>query len=246
MGRRRRAGRARSLACGTPARDDDYSCPSSETCGASRRKLANASRILSDDELRRVWKAAEAEGDVYGAFVRLSLLCGQRREKVATMKWDDLVGDVWTVPSGAREKGVPGALQLPPLAMEIIRAQPRFDGSSLRLHQPRQRRALRLLGTAPRLQDALWCRRLSLARFAPHGALADGQGRRADRDAERVLGHARAPSRRPTTFTITPPRRPTRSPSWRAYRTIVRGEPGDNVVVMQHRRCGHERARCRQ
>jgi integrase len=85
-------------------------------------------RILDDDELRSVWKQAEANG-TFGAFVRLSLLTGQRKEKVAAMRWEDLNGTTWTIPTEAREKGNAGALVLPKIALEIINAQPRFASS---------------------------------------------------------------------------------------------------------------------
>jgi len=84
------------------------------------------SRILSDDEIRRVWTAAEAAG-AYGAMVRLALLTGQRRDKVVGMRWTDVSPDgMWTIRTAPREKGNPGTLKLPEAALAIIRAQPRF------------------------------------------------------------------------------------------------------------------------
>jgi integrase len=87
------------------------------------------SRTLRDDELRAFWKAAEANDDVYGAFVRVALLCGQRRAKLADLRWEDLDGDVWRIRREPREKGAPAVLRLPPAAMKIIASQPRFAGS---------------------------------------------------------------------------------------------------------------------
>jgi integrase len=84
-------------------------------------------RVLSDDEIRAVWKAAEANGQ-YGAFVRLALLTAQRRDKIASMKWEDVSADsTWTIATEAREKGNPGELALPPAALEIIKAQHRIE-----------------------------------------------------------------------------------------------------------------------
>jgi integrase len=81
-------------------------------------------RILDDTEIRAVWKAAEANG-TFGALVRLLLLTAQRREKVVSMRWQDIsIAGVWTIPAEAREKGTAGELVLPPVAREIIRAQP--------------------------------------------------------------------------------------------------------------------------
>jgi integrase len=44
------------------------------------------------------------------------------------MRWRDLDGDVWHMPREPREKGNGGDLKLPPLALEIIDAQPKLAG----------------------------------------------------------------------------------------------------------------------
>ena len=81
---------------------------------------------MSDDELRRVWQAAGDAG-AFGGMVRMLLLTGQRREKVANMRWSDVSPDgVWSIPRAPREKGTPGSLVLPEAALAIIRVQPRF------------------------------------------------------------------------------------------------------------------------
>ena len=107
------------------------------------------SRILSDDELRKVWRTAEADGDVYGAFVRLSLLTGQRCAKTSALRWDDIAEDgTWTIPTAPREKGNPGALRLPPLAMKIIKAQPRLASNPYVFRWPQQGSAVGLFVAA--------------------------------------------------------------------------------------------------
>jgi integrase len=90
-------------------------------------------RILTDDELRAVWKAAEANG-TFGALVRMLLLTAQRLDKVISMKWTDIspmkwpANDpaVWTIATAPREKENAGALQLPAAALTILEALPRF------------------------------------------------------------------------------------------------------------------------
>jgi integrase len=57
------------------------------------------------------------------------LLTGQRREKVVTMKWDDIVGGVWHIPSEAREKTSAGTLRLPAAVLDIVAAQLRIAGT---------------------------------------------------------------------------------------------------------------------
>ena len=115
-----------SMANWYAAREDDYRSP--VVRGMKRGDAAGRDRILDDDELRAVWKQAEANG-TFGAFVRLSLLTGQRKEKVAAMRWENLDGPTWTIPTEAREKGNAGVLVLPEIALEIVNAQPRFASS---------------------------------------------------------------------------------------------------------------------
>jgi integrase len=106
------------------ARDDNYRSPIVK--GMRRGQPVKRDRILDDDELRAIWKVAEANG-TFGAFVRLLLLTGQRREKVAAMRWQDIAIDgTWTIPAEAREKGNAGKLVLPDVALQIINAQPRY------------------------------------------------------------------------------------------------------------------------
>jgi integrase len=127
-----------SMANWYAAREDTYRSPIVK--GMRRGTPPKRDRILSDDELREVWRLAESNGK-YGAIIRLALLTGQRREKIGSMKWDDLDGDVWTIATEAREKGNAGKLVLPDLAMDIINAQERhvsnpyvFPGKTERSH----------------------------------------------------------------------------------------------------------------
>lgn len=85
-------------------------------------------RILSDDEIRTVWAACDEVG-VFGSFVRVALLTGQRRAKVAEMRWEDLRDGVWHIPAEDREKVNAGALKLPKLALDVIEARPRIAGN---------------------------------------------------------------------------------------------------------------------
>jgi integrase len=119
----------RATASWFATRNDDYTPPFARGMRRVATAARNRSRVLNDDELRRVWRAAEAAGS-FGAFLRLLLLTAQRREKVATMKWSDVDGGTWTIRKEDREKGNAGVLKLPPLAVEIIAAQPRLAGNA--------------------------------------------------------------------------------------------------------------------
>jgi integrase len=79
-------------------------------------------RILSDDEIRELWKATGNIGDL----TKLLLLTAQRRDKVASMRWEDIRNGTWHIPNGDRSKGTGGDLVLPVTALDIINARPRY------------------------------------------------------------------------------------------------------------------------
>lgn len=110
--------------------DDDYASP---VVRGMRRTVPGErarDRILSDDEIRLLWPILEARGS-FGALLQIALLTGQRREKVAAMRWAEVAVDgVWDIPDVAREKGNGGALALPEMALQIIRKQTRIEGNA--------------------------------------------------------------------------------------------------------------------
>jgi integrase len=117
----------RAMAKWVQLRDENYNPPL--TAGMSRvpRGEGRRKRILGDDEIRAVWNAP----GVFGDFCRLALLTAQRREKLATLRWDDIdAKGVWTIRTEEREKGNPGRLRLPQVALDIIQRQPRFVGNA--------------------------------------------------------------------------------------------------------------------
>jgi integrase len=101
-------------------RTDDYVSPVIK--GMRRGRKVARKRILSDDEIRDVFALPN---DTFGSLLKLLLLTGQRRDKVAGMRWEHLRDGVWHMPRADREKGVGGDLVLPEKAIEIINAQPR-------------------------------------------------------------------------------------------------------------------------
>jgi integrase len=107
-------------------RHDDYVPPLVRGMGRTDPKKRSRARVLDDDEIRAVWKVAEANG-TYGALLRLLLLTAQRHDKVLTMKWADISPEgIWEIATEPREKGNAGALRLPAVARAIIDAQPRY------------------------------------------------------------------------------------------------------------------------
>jgi integrase len=170
-------------------RADNYVAPF--TRGMARNSTPPRDRMLNDDELRALWK--ETETGIFGGLVRALLLTGQRLEKVRTMKWSDLSDDgVWAISrSSEREKGNAGDLKLPPLALVVIRAQPRFAGNE-HVFTGRGHLAFNDLSESKRRLDA---KLPPMPRWTLHDlrrsarSLMSRAGVPSDH-AERVLGHA--------------------------------------------------------
>jgi integrase len=91
-----------------------------------RKKTQARDRVLSDDEIRAVWNAAEG---AFGGIVKLGLLTAQRRQQIADMRWDDLRDGTWTIPAEERAKGTAELLKLPKLALDVIETQPQIAGN---------------------------------------------------------------------------------------------------------------------
>ena len=103
-------------------RDEDYRPPL--TTGMRRVSERRRDRVLTDAEIKAVWNC---DGGSFGAFVRLALATVQRRDKLRTLRWEDIKGGVWVIRTEAREKGNAGRLRLPKLALDIIKGQPRVN-----------------------------------------------------------------------------------------------------------------------
>jgi integrase len=111
-------------------RDETYVPPPfSKKMRRTPKQNRKRSRVLNDDEIRAVWRAAE-HGGPFGRLVQLLLLCCQRRGKVSSMRRPDIAADgTWTIPHDEREKGTPDSLQLSPLALAIIKKMKPLAGN---------------------------------------------------------------------------------------------------------------------
>jgi integrase len=83
-------------------RSDDFRSPIVRGMGRVNLKKRARVRVLIDEELRAVWRAAEASTGPFGRLVRFILLTGARRTEAAAMAWIELGGE-WRLP-GARNK----------------------------------------------------------------------------------------------------------------------------------------------
>lgn len=90
-------------------------------------------RVLDDDEIARVVKAAKAEPFPFGPFVLLLLATAQRRGELAEMRWSqiDREAAMWEIPAHLAKNGKPNTVPLSPFAMRVLDTVPCFDGCDL-------------------------------------------------------------------------------------------------------------------
>ena len=75
-------------------------------------------RVLTDDELRKVWRAA-SDGPHHGA-VRLLILTGARKEEICALRWSEVNGDKIVLEGARTKNGKPHTIPLSKPAREIL------------------------------------------------------------------------------------------------------------------------------
>lgn len=77
---------------------------SSPAAGLKMAPQPKRARVLTDDEIRRVWIAAEDAG-TFGTIVRLLLLTGQRKSEIGGLQWEWINQGGITLPSEVTKNG---------------------------------------------------------------------------------------------------------------------------------------------
>jgi len=89
---------------------------------------AHRDRVLSDEELRAIWLAADEIGYPFGRAVQLMILTGQRRSEVLEAEWRevDLERELWSIPRERAKNGSGHVVPLAPAAIDLISNLPRI------------------------------------------------------------------------------------------------------------------------
>jgi integrase len=110
------------------SRSDDFNSPikrgMSRTSAVERRRQ----RILTDDEIRAVWGAAEAQPSTFGRLLQFLLLTAARRNEAARMARSELSGGEWTIPQDRYKTGLELLIPLSPAALRILQKTPKIGG----------------------------------------------------------------------------------------------------------------------
>jgi integrase len=88
-------------------------------------------RVLSDEELRAIWLAAEEIGYPFGPAVQLMILTGQRRSEVLEAEWRefDLVRGLWSIPRERVKNDTGHVVPIAPAVVELIESLPKVGNN---------------------------------------------------------------------------------------------------------------------
>jgi integrase len=93
----------------------------------NRREEKARDRVLSDTELRTVWRALN--DDDYGIIVKLLILTGQRAKEIAWLRWSEVVGayDHIELPSERTKNGNAHDIPIARTVRAILEGRPKID-----------------------------------------------------------------------------------------------------------------------
>lgn len=88
--------------------------------GATLPKQQSRDRVLTDDELVAVWRAAERYGGHFGTIVRLLILTGMRRGECAAIETSWIRNDTLTIPKEVTKNGLEHTFPIGSLGMSLL------------------------------------------------------------------------------------------------------------------------------
>jgi integrase len=103
-------------------RDDTFKSPLPK--GVLKIKEHARERVLTDDEINRLWTATEGD-DAFHQIVRMLLLTGARRLEVAHLPWAEIEGNLWHLPALRHKNGNNLTRPLSEAVLAILDARPR-------------------------------------------------------------------------------------------------------------------------
>lgn len=194
-------------------------------------------RVLSDEEIRAVWRAAGDAG-IFGILVKVMLLSAQRRADWREARYSELGRDgdqqLLTVPSARYKTGEIHEVPITPLMNELLGLLPRFAGSDY-IFSLAGRRPITTSRLKKHLDEAS-----GISGYTLHDLRRTARTRMAeigvdDAAAERVLGHALSGVHK--TYNVSKHRKQKRAAmeAWEAelLRIVAAPATGDNVISMQ-------------
>jgi integrase len=111
------------------SRSDEFRSPIVRGMARTRPSQRRRLRVLSDDELKAVWRAADASQSVFGYLVQFLLLTATRRTEAAAMRRGEVSGNEWIIPQARYKTGLELVIPLSSAAQAVLAAVPRIGTS---------------------------------------------------------------------------------------------------------------------
>ena len=111
------------------SRSDDFNSPIVRGMARIKPKERARTRTLTDDELRAIWKTAEAADGPFPGLVRFLLLTAARRNEAAAMTWAEVDGSDWTLPASRNKAKADLIRPLSKAAQATLKSRPRIKGN---------------------------------------------------------------------------------------------------------------------
>jgi site-specific recombinase XerD len=85
-------------------------------------------RVLTEAEIKKLWRACDEVGDVFGPMVKVLLLTGCRLREVASMERGEINGATWTIPGSRTKNKRAHIVPLSPSVTRIMESVPVIEG----------------------------------------------------------------------------------------------------------------------
>jgi integrase len=112
------------------ARTDDFNSPIVRGMSRIKSSERQRTRILTDDELMRIWRVAASDNSAFGPYVQFLLLTGCRRDEAAELPWSEIEHNIWTLPVERNKTKQLLERPLSAAALAAMARAPRFAGSA--------------------------------------------------------------------------------------------------------------------
>lgn len=78
-------------------------------------------RYYKPEEIKRLWESFSNQPEPAQSIFKMLLLTGQRKGETSRMRWEDIRGDIWTIPAKDAKNGKPHDVPLSSFALDIIK-----------------------------------------------------------------------------------------------------------------------------
>ena len=92
--------------------------------GIKKPPQKSRDRVLSDEELCKVWRQAQSIGYPYGTIVQLLILTGQRSGETAALRWEWIQGDTITIPASVTKNAHATTFPIGPVTKALVGSVP--------------------------------------------------------------------------------------------------------------------------